>query len=989
MLAYALGGQQSAALRQFEECSRLLKEELGAEPEPETVELHEAIRTKKLTQSKAPNKPSASLETNPSQDTPAASQPVRVTHTLPVTTTPFVGRTRELGRIKELFADPACRVVTLLGPGGSGKTRLAIQTGASYHDEHAFQDGVWFIQLAPLKYHTSIIPAIQEGLKLAACIGPENPRQQLFNYLHNRQALLILDNFEHLMHPESITLISDLIHHAPQTKILITSRERLSIHGENLFPVEGLTTPTDDTVLSGLGVDSEQKTFAAIRLFEQSAQRVQPAFRITNDNVRTIAQICQYLQGMPLAIELAAAWIEVLPLDEIYKEIKQDLDFLKSELHDTPDRQRSLRAVFDTSWTKLSQPTRSTIKALSVFRSNFSREAAQAITGLSAKTLLELTNKSWIQPQQNGKYQIHELLRQFAHQALESEPVTFAQVRERYCGYYANRLAALWEVSKGSEQSKFYKDMEFEYENIKTAWDWLEEQGNYDTMVNHLLPALFTYSELRGKSLELMDLCERAITGLEKSNSIANKAKLEITLRTVEGAFWKDGHPLRYENFDGVYPINQAGVQRAWDLSQTLEGLHTLGYWGILLAFIHGHLNNRDMVVRQLEATLPFFQAGNNLWELANAKMHLARLLLEPDEKNEGHTGGELARRYLTEALEIFKSLGDTTSSGQAWRLMGNLSLREQNLKEAIRLWQMARSNLLAVDVNEWWVASNINWQIGDAYLQQGQFDEAFKCYQETSRVNLAHGYIRQAVGALSKESFEKARYGDLQDAIRIRQQCLDLIQQTGQGYQISWNSWEMGELMRLTGELDEALQLFERSFKIFDSFTDNTGLAFYWRGKGDTLLARYHWQEASDAFLKSLEYARAAHHEWMTAYALNGLGRAQLYLNDLESAGAQMLGALNTVRKVHDPGITLTILDGLSEFHAKRESHERAALLSLFVWQHFATWNEIKARASQLTEALRQKFLPREFNELKKKAQSLDLWMVVDQELSGFKENV
>jgi len=988
MLAYALGGQQSAALRQFEECSRLLSEELGTEPEPETVDLHEAIRTKKLNRLRETNRPKVSLATNPLQETFSSSQSVRVAHNLPVTTTPFVGRTKELGRIKELFNDPSSRVVTLLGPGGSGKTRLAIQTGASYHGEHAFRDGVWFIQLAPLKYHTSIIPAIQDGLKLSACVGPENPRQQLFNYLGNRQALLILDNFEHLLHPESVKLISDLIHHAPQTKILITSRERLSIHGENLFPVEGLTTPTNEAVLSGLGVDSEQRTFASIQLFEQSAQRVQPAFMVTNDNIGTVAQICLYLQGMPLAIELAAAWIEVLPLDEIFKEIKQDLDFLKSELHDTPDRQRSLRAVFDTSWVKLGQPTRSTIKALSVFRSNFSREAAQAITGLSAKTLLELTNKSWIQPQENGKYQIHELLRQFAHQALENEPVTYTQVRERYCNYYANRLAVLWELSKGSEQSKFYKEMEFEYENIKTAWDWLEEQGNFDSMVDNMLAALFAYSEIRGKSLELMGLCERAVNRLEKSTTNANKNRLEIILRTVEGAFWKDGHPLRYENFDGVYPINQASVQRAWELSQASGGLHRLGYWGILLAFIHGHLIDRDTVIGQLEAMLPFFQADNDLWNLANAKMHLARLFLETDGQN-GKNTSEAVRGYLTEALEIFKSLGDNTSSGQALRLMGNLSLREQSLKEAIRQWQKARANLLAVDVNEWWAASSINWQIGDAYLQQGQFDEAFQCFQETSRVNLAHGFIRQAVGALSKESFEKARYGDLQDAIRLRQQCLDLIQQTGQGYQVSWNLWEMGELMRLTGQLDAAIHRFEEAFKIFDTFSDNMGRSFYWRGMGDILLARYDLQEASNAFLKCLECARAAHHEWMTAYALNGLGRVQLYMNDIRPAGEQILAALNLARKAHDPGITLTILDSLSAFHARQGNHEKAASLNIFVLQHFATWNEIKARASQLSESLRQKYLPREFNELKKKAQSVDLWDVVNQELSEFKENV
>jgi predicted ATPase/DNA-binding SARP family transcriptional activator len=987
MLAYALGGQQAAALRQFAECSRLLKEELGTEPEPDTVELHEAIRAKKINRQKADAEKKIPLEKIESQDVSAPAQKTKITHNLPITTTPFIGRAQELGRLKELLDDPACRIVSLLGPGGSGKTRLAIQAGSTYVDGHIFQDGVWFVQLAPLKHHASIIPAIQDGLKLAASFGQENPRQQIFNYLRKRQALLILDNFEHLLQPESITLITDLIQHAPHIKLLITSRERLNVQGEYLFLVEGLTTPTEEALLSGPGAGSEQVAFASIQLFEQSARRVQPSFAITNDNARIIVRICRYLQGMPLAIELAAAWVEALSVTEIHREIKRDLDFLQSELHDTPDRQRSLRAVFDTSWTKLSQPTRSTIKALSVFRSNFSREAAQAITGLSAKTLLELVNKSWIQTQKNGKYQIHELLRQFACEALESEPVTFAQVREKYCSYYANRLALLWEMSKGSEQSKVYEELDFEFENIKTAWAWLEEQGDYETMVNKILPALFAYSEIRGKSIEMMGMCERAFNELQKNAPTAVNNKLEIILRTAHGAFWGDGHPLRYEFFEGVFPIHMDSIQRAWDLSQKSVGFHDLGHWGVLLAFVYGHLSPVDMPIRQLEQTLDRFQKNNNLWELANARMHLAMLymIMELDDQKKN----AIARTHLTEALSIFKSLGDAASLGQVLRQMGNLSLREQNIKEAIRQWKAARASLLAVDVNEWVAASSIDWQIGNAYLQQGQFKEAFQCFQQVYLSNIEHGFVQLAIGALSKESFEKARYGDLEDAIKIRRQSLELIQQTELDYLTAWNFWEMGEMMRLAGNPDEAVELFERSFKLFEIYEeDKIGFAFYWRGLGDILLEKQDWAEAANAFQKSVELANQIHHQWAAAYALNGLGRAELYMSKIELSTDHILAALDLARKVHDPGVALTILDALSELHARKENFEKAAVLNALTLQHFASWNEIKRRATRLSMLLKDKLLPREFNELKKKGRSSDLWSVVDQELAGFKDD-
>lgn len=986
MLAYVLSGQQAAALRQFAECSRLLKEELGVEPEQETIELHEAIRVKRISGRGKPTSTKVSRKQASLEETPKAPSS-KPRNNLPVTTTPFIGRTQELWKIKDMLLEPSCRVVTLLGPGGSGKTRLSVQIGAILDREMAFKDGVWFIQLAPLTDHNSIVPAILKGLNITTCSGQESPHQQLFNYLRKRQSLLIFDNFEHLLNAESITLVSELAHNAPQVKILITSRERLNIQGENLYQVEGLETPPDDTVLLKPEIDSSQSDYGAIRLFEQSAQRVQPSFTVTRENVKTIAYICRHVQGMPLAIELAAAWIEALSLDEIYKEIKQDLDFLKSELHDAPDRQRSLRVIFDTSWSKLSKPTRSTIKALSVFRSNFSREAAQAITGLSAKTLLELTNKSWIQPQKNSKYQIHELLRQFAYEVLENEPVTFEQIKEKYCNYYSNRLLSLWEISKGAEQSRFYEELEFEYENIKTAWGWLVAKGNHEVVVNNILPALFVYSEIRGKSIEFMKLCERLQEGSQSFSQTEDKNKLEIIVSTAKGSFWTDGHPLRYEFFDGIYPINLGSIQKAWELSQSSIQFHELGFWGSMLAYIYGYLIDANAAIQQLEKTLPQFEEKNSRWELANAKLHLARLLLKPEIDHNKSTN-EVIRKHLTDALEIFKSLGDTTNYGQTQRQLGNLSLQEQDLLEAIRQWKTARAQFLSLDANEWVAASSINWQIGDTYIHLGQFDDAYKCFQEISQTNLNHGFIQQAVGALSKESFERARHGNLEDAIRIRRHCLELIKQTGPEYQVAWNHWELGELMRLTGKPDEAAENFEFSYKVFKDFDDNVGLSFYWRGIGDILLSNDETNEAVKCFSKSIEFAHAVHHNWIAAYSSNGLGKAKLARDEIVAAQEHLMTALQLARKVHDPGIALTILECVSELQAKTGNAERAVLLNALVTSHFASWNETKSRATAFSPGLKNRLLPREFNDLMKKGQLLELWDVVDQELIELKKN-
>ena len=978
MSVYALDGQQAAALKQFEECARLLDDELGVEPELETIELFESIRDRRFNKNQKRSDVKLPKQ-NLDQKLPEISTTPKIAHNLPSTTTPFVGRTRELGEINKLFEKPTCRVVTLLGPGGSGKTRLAIQTGTSFNSENKFNDGVWFVQLAPLTDHNSIIPAIQNELSIPANAGQDNPLQHLISYLRSRQMLLILDNFEHLLNTESISLISELAHNATRTKILITSRERLNIQGEYLFPVEGLESPTEETLLSAQEVDSEQTAFGAIRLFEQSAQRVQPSFKVTRENIKTVAQICQFVQGMPLAIELAAAWIEALPLEEIHKEVKQDLDFLRSELHDIPDRQRSLRSVFDSSWSKLSRPTRSTIKALSIFRSSFSREAAQAITGLSAKTLLELTNKSWIQSQKNGRYQIHELLRQFVYEMLESEAVTFEQIKEKYCAYYTNLLSTLWESVKGSGYSKFFTEMEFEYENIRTAWAWMINKGKIESVVDHLLPSLFIYSEIRGKSFDLVSLCESALSEIGSVANVIDQKRTEIILLTAQGAFWEDGHPVRYEFFDGVYPIYQDAIHKAWSLFQNSFNLYDLGFWGILLAYIYDHTIQQGAAINHLEEAIPQFHNNNKIWELANAKLHFARLLL-PLDFEDGQATKDEVHKNLTEALDLFNQIGDRSNFGQTLRQLGNLKMKEQDLQEAIRLWREARANLLSVDINEWAAASSINWQIGDAYLQLGHFDAAFKCFQEISRVNLDHGFIQQAVGALSKESFEKARYGNIEDAINIRKRCLDLIKETGPEYQLGWSLWEMGELMRLAGNPTESRQQFGRSYEIFKKYQDNVGISFYWRGIGDLALQNENLEAARQHYKKCEQFAHDAHHNWMVAYSLNGLGRIKTRSNDIITAEKYFVEAMMQARKVHDPGITFAILANISNLYIHKNDLQKAVELGAFILNHFASWNETKKQVESILTEIKHTVLPREFNELQMKGQSLNLWETIDQ---------
>jgi predicted ATPase/DNA-binding SARP family transcriptional activator len=548
MKLYALSGERAAAKRQFEECKRILKQELDAEPEEETLQLFNDLQKKRKLPGAQATVPSAAIVKK---------------HHLPVHPAPFIGREKELGEIVHLLRESPYRLLTLLGPGGSGKTRLALQVGAMLDQdmEEQFRDEVWFVSLAPLTESKSISDAIAQSLGMARRVGGSEAQDVFLSEIRGRAMLLILDNFEHLLNANSITLITEILNASPRTKILLTSRERLNVEGETIFQVGGLEIPTEEALPAS-------QPSSALQLFTQCAIRVQPDFEINQDNYQSVVNICTTVQGMPLAIELAASWVEIYSPPEIYQEIIRSLDFLQSDWRDLPDRQRSLRAVFDSSWSLLDKTTRPAVKALSVFRSSFSREAAQAISGASAKTLLELSHKSWIQRLSNGRYQIHELLRQFAVEKLSAETVNYELVKKQFSEYYADYSSSLWTAMKGADQGKAFSGVEAEFENLQTAWTWLISMGQSDSAIQKMLALLLHYSELRGKTVELVRMLELALKTIISSERNIRDRKNEIIVRTAKGMFTNDSFPLRYGMQDAIFPQDKASVQRAWQLAR-------------------------------------------------------------------------------------------------------------------------------------------------------------------------------------------------------------------------------------------------------------------------------------------------------------------------------------------------------------------------------------------------------------------------------------
>jgi len=457
MALYDQTGQHAAALRQYELCAGILAEELDAAPQPETIALYEQIRARDgLVES---------VSTDSSwRETLRATQAPQ--HNLPPALTPFIGRAADLAELKARLQDPNCRLLTLVGPGGSGKTRLAQEVAATQigHYPH----GVFFVPLASIQSVETIVPAVAEALEFSFHGGGE-PQQQLLTYLRQKRMLLILDNFEHLL--AGVDIVTGILATASEVKILTTSRANLNVQSEHLFPVTGLDFPADE---------AQQVTaaYSAINLFVSSANRIQPALDMKAD-LADVAQICRLVQGMPLAVLLAAAWAELLTPAEIVSEIEHSLDFLAADWADLPDRQRSMRAVFDHSWRLLTGREQAVFRAVSVFRGGFTREAVQVVADASLEALMRLSNKSLLHRLPGDRYEVHELLRQYVAEKLAESGPEEAKIQQKHSHYYFEFLIQRQEaLAKDKPDRAVLVAIDQEIENIRVAWQWVRTRGD-------------------------------------------------------------------------------------------------------------------------------------------------------------------------------------------------------------------------------------------------------------------------------------------------------------------------------------------------------------------------------------------------------------------------------------------------------------------------------------------------------------------------------
>jgi predicted ATPase/DNA-binding SARP family transcriptional activator len=438
MLLLARSGQRSAALAHFETCRQVLREELGVEPDRETRLLSERIRAGRL--ARVP-----------------VERPRMVA--LPVPLTPLVGRKTEQRELATLLSDPQCRLVTVVGPGGVGKTRLAQATALAVAAD--FPDGAVFVPLESISSTDEVIPALGDAMRFPFQ-GGQPTQEQLAAYLREKKLLIVLDNYEHLLPGTGI--LTELLQHAPGLTILVTSRHRLGSRAEWVYDLDGLAYPAEETCDS-------LDTYDAVQLFVQRGRQIARGFTLSAERAPAVARICRLTEGIPLAIELAAAGLRHQRCDRIAAQLESGLQSSSPAFSDLPERQRSLLAIFDYSWELLAPEEQRAFSWLSVFRGGFDGRAAANVAGTSLPALHGLLDKSLLRPLPHGRFQMHALARRYAEGKLQGRRES-DQARDRHLHYYLELAEQGERGLRGGDQKAWMDRLKADHGNLSAAIEW-------------------------------------------------------------------------------------------------------------------------------------------------------------------------------------------------------------------------------------------------------------------------------------------------------------------------------------------------------------------------------------------------------------------------------------------------------------------------------------------------------------------------------------
>ncbi len=701
MKLLALAGERTAALAQFDTCRKVLAEELDVEPSAETRELYEQIKR-------------GTLISDLPQHTHA---PIAAPIHLPIQPTPFIGRETELSQLSNHILDSECRCLTLVGPGGIGKTRLALQTAANHF--RSFPHGAAFVSLASVGSTAGIIPTIANAVNFSF-IGLGDLNNSLLQYLREKQMLLILDNVEHLLvddaHHQNISnVIVQLLLFAPRVKLLVTSREALNIQEETIYEVHGLPYPTTGQV-------ERLAEFDAVTLFIQRARHASPGFTLTDENRIDIARICQLVEGMPLAIELAATWIRVLSPDEIAHEIENSLDFLSTTVRDLPERHRSMRAVFDHSWQLLSVDDQQVLSKLSVFRGGFQRLAAEQVAGATLSILSTLVNRTFLRRTTAGRYDLHELIRQYSADQLASNPALKSATQQCHYAFYLDFAEQANQGVQGGNQMEWLTRLELEHDNLREAMQWALQNDNLfgvgDEPGLKLAGALRWFWRMRGHFHEGCDWLSEAL-----QHYPAGRTETRATALFAKGLLMN-----ALGDLSSALPLVQESLSIYQELSYQKGLAEALTIEGLTLLWQGEASRGQDQTRKGLE----IYRELGDRWGEAQALYRLGSYLAD-------YGGAPAGRAMLEECATILETFNEKYLYTSVMISLGISDMKMGDYPIAQIRFELGLE--AAREIKHPWGLADVLTNLGCLYLVKGEYDRAQSYFDEALGVYRDQGY--------------------------------------------------------------------------------------------------------------------------------------------------------------------------------------------------------------------------------------------------------
>jgi predicted ATPase/DNA-binding SARP family transcriptional activator len=828
--ALAYKGNRAGALAQYETCRRILHSELAVAPEAETVALYEKLKR--------------------GDPWEAVSGPP---HNLPAALTPLIGRETEQADLQNILLTPTERLVTIIGEGGIGKTKLALQIARKLRYE--FTDGVWFVNLAGLAGESSdISQAIGAALDISFS-GAAEPKTQLFSYLHSKECLLVLDNFEHLL--SNAELVAELLTAAPQLVILVTSREPLQLQAEQVFRLDTLPVPEADVELA------QANEFSSVRLFVERAHRASGEFRLSVETVAPVVEICRLVEGLPLGLVLAAAQTYTATPAEIVVAVQQSFDSFGSTLRDLPSRQRSIRAVFEWSWKLLTATEQSVLARLSVFRGGFTAEAGQAVALATPESLAALVKKSLLR-ESGGRYELHTLVRQFSQSKLQSDPAITSEVQSRHQHYYTEWVGNSESSLSGPAPKLSTQLMQADLENIQAAW----QHALHHLLIEDLARAigglalfydrvgLYREGERTFRLAQeyLIAQLPETTTRVSKilSQLSAEVSRFHVLLTSKEGAYQ---FALQAVTF---------AQQAAWIKGETI-GYLRLGY----AEWMHA---NYVMARQHFDRGLALAQQYNFLDYEAYARRGLSLI----DWRQ-----GDLvaARANLEQAMMLYQQIGDKQAEMRSAINLGIMLIELSFVQEAQVI--VADCLKFADDVRDrslQQIASNL---LGQAAKKRGDYEQAQIYYEASLKHSLESSNVAGQITSIANLGDVALKLGQYGRARAYYDQALDLARRSnGPQYESHILSY-LGQLCVCLDENERARDYGQQALAIAEKVGVRREQAYALTCLGHAYFKLEELDRSADCYQKAVECWRAVGDRYRALECIAGLAQIALTRSD------------------------------------------------------------------------------------------------------------